>query len=438
MRFGRRSARGRRPAARPPASERETVVDEAAPGGPPVVEEWEEPPPPPPRGPLLWPWILLLLLLVIGGIVAAILLTHHGKKHHRAAGPQKVTVPNVVGMKQTKAVQRVNAAHLAPTLQSRASKFPRGTVFAEQPRAGTQVTRESAVTLFVSAVRTVRVPSVVGTKSAVAARRLRALGLASTATTVTSRTAAGMVISQSPAAGTQVGKGSTIALKISRGLATVPDVVGSKRAAAEGTLRAAGLVPSVFTVPAAQARGTVTAQRPQAGTRVPKGSKVRINVSNGTGGGATTAPTTTTTTTTPAATVRVPSFVGASGTFAQRRLVNAGLRARVVYVRSSQTAGRVLSQSPAAGTRVRRGTRVLLNVSAGPTAGAFQSVPDVVGNDQPTATSTLQGAGFKVYVIPLKVADQSSDGKVVDEQPSAASRAPRGATITIYVGRFTG
>jgi serine/threonine-protein kinase len=272
----------------------------------------------------------------------------------------------------------------------------------------------------------------------VASRRLRALGLASTATTVTSRAAAGTVISQNPVAGTQVGKGSTIALKISHGLATVPNVVGSKRSAAEGTLRAAGLVPSVFTVPAAQSRGTVVAQKPAGGTRVPKGSKVRINVSNGKGAAPTTPTTTTTTTTTTAATVRVPSLVGASATFAQRRLVNAGLRARVVYVRSSQTAGKVVSQSPAAGTRVARGTRVLLNTSAGPSAGTFQPVPDVVGNDQATATSTLQGAGFKVYVIPLKVSNQSQDGKVVDEQPSGGSPAPRGATITIYVGKFSG
>jgi serine/threonine-protein kinase len=60
-------------------------------------------------------------------------------------------------------------------------------------------------------------------------------------------------------------------------------------------------------------------------------------------------------------------------------------------------------------------------------------VPDVVGEDQQTATSDLQNAGFQVQVITVPPTDPSQSGNVVDEQPAGGTRAPRGSTVTIYV-----
>jgi len=61
-----------------------------------------------------------------------------------------------------------------------------------------------------------------------------------------------------------------------------------------------------------------------------------------------------------------------------------------------------------------------------------------VGQDEATATTTLQNAGFVVEVIDQPTTDQTQDGIVLDEQPVGGSRAPRGSVITIYVGRFSG
>jgi serine/threonine-protein kinase len=58
----------------------------------------------------------------------------------------------------------------------------------------------------------------------------------------------------------------------------------------------------------------------------------------------------------------------------------------------------------------------------------------VVGQDQQTATSTLQNAGFQVQAIMVPASDPSQNGMVVDEQPSGGTRAPDGSTVTIYVG----
>jgi beta-lactam-binding protein with PASTA domain len=61
-------------------------------------------------------------------------------------------------------------------------------------------------------------------------------------------------------------------------------------------------------------------------------------------------------------------------------------------------------------------------------------VPDVVGQDQQSATSTLRAAGFQVQVITVPPPDPSQSGNVVDEQPSGGTRAPKGSIVTIYVG----
>jgi serine/threonine-protein kinase len=81
---------------------------------------------------------------------------------------------------------------------------------------------------------------------------------------------------------------------------------------------------------------------------------------------------------------------------------------------------------------------VRLNVSTGPNPQASRAVPDVTGQDETTATSTLQSAGFVVEVIDQPTTDQTQDGIVLDEQPAGGTRAPRGSVVTIYVGRFSG
>jgi beta-lactam-binding protein with PASTA domain len=429
-----RFRRAPRPGRRDP-SERPTLVQERR-AAPPVVEEEASTPPPPPPRPEIWPWLLLLLLLVVGGLLAAYFLTRdHDHKSKNGTTAAAVTVPRVVGMKQDAAVQRLNQAGLTPQIVAAKSTFSPGRVFKQDPGAGTQIARDSRVTISVSAVSITRVPNVVGTKTALAVQRLKGAGLGSQVTSVSARKPAGVVVAETPAAGASVAKGSTVALRVSKGQATVPDVVGQQAPDATAALRTAGLVPSTFRVPGSQPKGTVTAQQPTAGTKVPRGSKVRINVSTGAGaGGATTPTTTTTTSTTASGKVTAPNVVGLQQSAATRRLNTVGLRARVVYATSSKPSGQVIGQSPGAGTSVARGSRVRIAVSLG--SGTTEvNVPDVVGQDQQSATTTLQSAGFVVQVIAVNTGDPSQDGNVIDEQPAGGTRAPQGSTVTIYVSR---
>jgi beta-lactam-binding protein with PASTA domain len=398
--------------------------------GPPVVEEDRYVPPRRPPLPQVWPWLLLLLLLVIGGLLAAYFLTRDND--HKKGSASAVTVPAVVGLKQNNAVHRLGNQGLVPQLASRPSKFPAGTVFAQNPGAGTSVSRGSLVKLSVSAAAQIPVPNLVGTKTSVAVSQLKAAGLQAQVTTVPAKAAPGVVVKESPVVGTNVAKGSTVSLQASKGQSTVPDVRGQPAADAKAALQSAGLVPAEFHVSSTEPKGTVTAQKPLPDKKVPSGSKVRINVSSGSGGGS--GGTTTGGTTNPASeTVSAPNVLRLQQSAAQRRLHDAGLKARVRYVVSGQPAGQVLGQNPGGGTTVKRGTTVVLAVSRGPNP-TLTVVPDVVGKDKQTATTTLQNAGFTVQVLEVPTSTASQSGKVLDEQPAGGTHAPDGSSVTIYVG----
>jgi serine/threonine-protein kinase len=379
---------------------------------------------------------LLLLVLVAGGLVAWWLLSRDDGDHAgtTSSSAATVTVPNVVGQPRQEAVARIDRSGLAARVVSRPSgNAPPGTVFAEAPGAGSRVAGKTVVTLSVSAPASVTVPGVVGQRLARATAEMRALGLSVRFAGVLSDKARGTVLGQRPAPGAKVAKGSTVVLRVSRGSGAVPSVVGQTLSAAMATLEGAGFKGQAFTVPAAEKSGTVVAQSPQGGTRVPGGSKVRLYVSGGKAAGGPPPPPPPPST--KPATVTVPDVTGQPQEAAQRRLNSAGLKAGVVYLPAQEDQGTAISQSPDAGGKQRRGARMQLNVSLGPSPGEQRAVPDVLGQRPAAAKATLRNAGFQVQTLPQGVTDPNQIGIVIDEQPAAERRAPVGSTVTIYVGR---
>ena len=403
-----------------------TVVDEA----PPVVEEEYAPPPgpPPPPRPLLWPWLLLLLVLVLGGLLALWLLTRdNGNK-----GASTVNVPRVVGLRQRAAVARIHDRGLIARIVNGASSLAAaGTVTAQDPRAGADVLRRSVVTLTVAAAQTAAVPDVTGERVAAAVPELRARGFDVVTRHVASTKKPGTVVSQRPTGGAKAAIGSTVTLTIPRGLVRVPDTVGQKRDAAVAAVRGADLVPKVFRVPSTQPKDTVLAQRPRAGARTEASSIVRMNISSGAAGNVSPPPPPPPA---PPANVTVPSVEGQQQDDAQRVLNAKGLKSGVVYVKSDEQQGAVVSQAPAAGATRARGTRIQLDVALGPRPGTLKGVPDVRNLDPTSARAKLSAAGFNVQTLRQPVSDPAQVGKVVDEQPRGRN-APLHSVVTIYVGR---
>jgi len=185
---------------------RRTRVDQEV-AGPPVVEEDQYARPSRPPLPEIWSRLLLLLLLVIGGLLAAYFVTRDDDNKESSASA--VTVPAVVGLKQSNAVKQLGERGLVPQLETGPSKFPAGTVVAQDPGAGASLSQGSLVKVSVSSAAQISVPNVVGSKTSVAVSRLKTAGLQSQVTTLPAKAAAGVVVKQTPVAGTRVAKGST-------------------------------------------------------------------------------------------------------------------------------------------------------------------------------------------------------------------------------------
>ena len=132
--------------------------------------------------------------------------------------------------------------------------------------------------------------------------------------------------------------------------------------------------------------------------------------------------------------MNVPDVTGQQQNVAQRQLNAAGLKAGVVYLRSDEKQGTVVSQAPAGGTTRARGKRILLNVALGPRPGTLKGVPDVRNLDPAAARAKLSAAGFNVQTLHQPVSDPGQVGKVVDEQPRGRN-APARSIVTIYVGK---
>jgi eukaryotic-like serine/threonine-protein kinase len=275
-----------------------------------------------------------------------------------------------------------------------------------------------------------RVPSVVGLQRADAERRLEGDGFEVEAKRVVSPRRAGAVVAQRPDAGTLYGEGGIVVLSVARDplKVDVPDVTGLQSPQAEARLRAAELRPRPETIRSGRPRGRVLRQIPDPGTEVPRGSAVVVIVSAG------------------RQLVEVPSVVGATADDATAQLTQAGFRTRLVRVSGTEPEGTVVGQNPAAGSRAPSGQVVRINVSRGQaettttvvttTTPARATVPDTVGQDEGTAISTIESAGFRVRVVDRTVPDAADDGIVLRQSPAGGTTAARGSTVTITVGRL--
>jgi eukaryotic-like serine/threonine-protein kinase len=265
----------------------------------------------------------------------------------------------------------------------------------------------------------VTVPSVVGQSEAVALTRLRAADLNPAASTTASDTvASGLVVSQTPSGGSEVGKATRVSVLVSAGpgTATLPAVEGLTTASAESKLRSAGFKPSTQEQPSGKVtKGHVISTDPSAGIVVQVGSPVTVFVSSG------------------PAQINVPELVGQSQKGAEAALSSAGLALGAItpQVSASQTPGTVLSQSPSAQASLPAGGKVNLVVAQAPKEVA---VPSVVGQSEAQASAALGGAGFTPRTTTVTTAEAAQVGMVLKQSPAAGHQAPKGSTVTISIG----
>ena len=126
--------------------------------------------------------------------------------------------------------------------------------------------------------------------------------------------------------------------------------------------------------------------------------------------------------------IEVPNVVGDPYLDAKEKLAAAGLAVHPTGVESDAEPGTVVDQDPDAGVLVEGGSVVRLSVSP-------VEVPNVVGQTQSAARSTLETLEFEVVTSTELVSDESLVGDVLAQSESPESLAKYGWVITLTVVR---
>jgi len=197
----------------------------------------------------------------------------------------------------------------------------------------------------------------------------------------------------------------------------VPNVEGLTESEAISVAETTGFVPLVVgEFSETVAPGVVSGQVPDPEAKVDAGSTLVIAVSQGK----------------EPEKVAVPDVVGKTTADAESAITGAGLKVDKSEVYDSKIAkGKVIAQLPEAGTSAVKGTAVQIISSLGPGTGAVK-VPNVVGQTQANATSSLSSAGLSAEIMSAP-SDTVAAGVVSQQFPAAGSTAAAGSQVAIVV-----
>jgi serine/threonine-protein kinase len=205
-------------------------------------------------------------------------------------GPGEAKVPDVVGLTEEQAVEKLNKRDFEAEIDRDFSvDVPAGLVISTIPGPQEKARVGSSVNVVVSdGPRQIQVPDVIGESESTATVTLESEGLVVAVNEVESDQPRDVVIDQEPGGGVTVDEGTQVTISVSLGpprepeveTVTVPSVVGLSAGAAEGELSAAGLDPqrSEETTTDEGEDGVVVNQSPGGGAEVDEGSAVTIVV----------------------------------------------------------------------------------------------------------------------------------------------------------------
>jgi eukaryotic-like serine/threonine-protein kinase len=263
------------------------------------------------------------------------------------------------------------------------------------------------------------VPLLVKTSKADAEQTLRQAGLTVSYAPAVNSTIVptGQVVSQQPASGARVSRGSAVRLTLSLGppAVTVPSVAGLSETEARAALTQYQLnvkEPPQKINDDKTLAGRAIRTDPQAGTKLPPDSSVVLFLSTG-----------------PSSAQVPPSIIGRDFADATSILTALGLTTTEVdQMDAVVPAGQVFQSSPAVGQTVQAGQTVTLFVSTGTNdpgdgSGQMVTVPSVKGKSFDDATSILEQAGLEV--------DSSffHGDRVTGTDPPAGTQVERGSTV---------
>ncbi len=333
------------------------------------------------------------------------------------ATPKKVAVPDVFGLNQKKAEKALAKAGLIGICKGseETTEVDPGKAFKQSVKAGKKVNEGTKVTFKIAlAPAKVTVPNVVGMDEGKAESVIEDAKLSFDTTSVYSDSVdAGLVITQSYNAGTEVQVGTTVTITLSLGpkpaeQVTVPDVITYSWSEAEAAMDSAGLVARYTGDPS----GVVTDQDFDAGTTVDAGTVVTLTLSEAEDP------------------VEVPNLIGMSVAAAENATDNLGLSL------DGDNVGVVVEQTPAPGTLVEPDSTVSIKTDivdddddyeekadADVDADGMVQVPNFVGMDAEEAENAADAAGVSL--------DGGGEGTIVDQTPDAGTMVESGDTVSV-------
>lgn len=287
---------------------------------------------------------------VITITIAAIVLGYFGFQFLGATVP----VPNVAGKTSEEAQTALISAQLKFVIEEQFSEdVPAGSVIQTKPGADSKTRKGKEVVLVVSKgpERYIIPADLAGQDPNQASAALVALTLDVTGTedVYDDKIPQGKVVGTNPAAGKQVKRGAAITILVSKGPSPVeiPKLLGTDIQEATTALGKLGLsVVVAEQIYDDSTAGQIISSDPVPGTKVAKGTAVKVIVSKG------------------PPLVSVPNVFDMTSAEATKILKAAGFTVKKKYVYpNGRHNERVINQSPAEGTLVPRGSKITIDVS---------------------------------------------------------------------------
>ena len=235
----------------------------------------------------------------------------------------------------------------------------------------------------------ITVPNVVGKTQAEATAAITSAGLqvGNITEAYDEKVEAGKVISQDPKGETKANDGAKVNLVISQGgeQVTVPDLENMTAKEARAALQKLGLKDASGTAEYSDSidKNHVARQEPAAGSKVSKGATVTYYLSAGKEG------------------KDVPDVKGKSEGDAMAILQNAGFKVTTQYESSSTVdQGKVISQTPEAGSSQKEGDTINLTVSTGKSTHSVSASAGAGGSVSPSSLTVDDGGSASFTVTP--------------------------------------
>lgn len=366
----------------------------------------------------------------IFGAIALVLVLIGLGVYAMTSGAKDVTVPDVSGMTEAEATDTLEEANLkvaSETKEIASEDIEKGKVVKTDPAADETIKEGREVILYISSGgKTIELPDYKGKKYDEAVKDLQERGFSTDQIkkkTVDEDGAVDEVLSQDPEAKAEVDptdKDVTVTLTVSKGQATLENLVGMTKSQAEKYLSDLGLnleVTSTTNYSDSIAEGSVISMDPQSGTVVYDGDTVALVISSGSN-----------------PELNLPNLTGMTQAEAEQAITDAGLTVGTVTEENSDDvdSGKVISSNPAGGSKVKKGDSISLVISKG-TASTSLDNGKIVGQSQSNAESYLNGLGLNLKItVSQEYSDAISAGYVISYSPATVKD---GSEVTLVVSR---